>query len=122
MRFGTPEMAAHGLCLSLALLVGVLISGAPALAQDKPNLKDVLGRVQSESETKAVEDLVDKLKGTARKPDKGAPAPAATPGPTAPPRRRRCSRLPVLPRSRPPPRRRRWPLRRRPRHPRPSRS
>ena len=75
MRLGTPEMAAHGLRLSLALLVGVLISNAPASAQDKPTLKDVLGKVQSESETKAVEDLVDKLKGTARKPDKGAPAP-----------------------------------------------
>ena len=83
MRLGTPEMAAHGLCLSLALLVGVLISSAPASGQDKPTLKDVLGKVQSESETKAVEDLVDKLKGTARKPDKRAPAPAAAPGSTA---------------------------------------
>jgi len=78
-------MAMHGLRLSLALLVGVLISSAPASGQDKPTLKDVLGKVQSESETKAVEDLVDKLKGTARKPDKGAPAPAATPGATAAP-------------------------------------
>ena len=81
MRFGIPEMAAHGvrtpLRLSLALLVGALISSGPALGQDKPTLKDVLGRVQSESETKAVEDLVDKLKGTARKPDKPAPAPVA---------------------------------------------
>jgi outer membrane protein OmpA-like peptidoglycan-associated protein len=87
MRFGIPEMAAHGvrtpLRLSLALLVGALISSGPALSQDKPTLKDVLGRVQSESETKAVEDLVDKLKGTARKPDKPAPVPA--PGPTATP-------------------------------------
>ena len=81
MRLGTPEMAA----LSLALLVGVLISSAPASGQDKPTLKDVLGKVQSESETKAVEDLVDKLKGTARKPDKPAPAPAATPGSSATP-------------------------------------
>jgi outer membrane protein OmpA-like peptidoglycan-associated protein len=71
--------------LSLALLVGVLISSAPASGQDKPTLKDVLGKVQSESETKAVEDLVDKLKGTARKPDKGAPAPATTPGSSATP-------------------------------------
>jgi outer membrane protein OmpA-like peptidoglycan-associated protein len=89
MRFGKPEMAARGtrapLRLSLALLVGVLISIGPASGQDKPTLKDVLGKVQSESETKAVEDLVDKLKGTARKPDKGAPAPAATPGPSAAP-------------------------------------
>jgi outer membrane protein OmpA-like peptidoglycan-associated protein len=80
MRFGTPEMAARP---GLALLLGVLIAGGPALAQDKPTLKDVLGRVQSESETKAVEDLVDKLKGTARKP--AAPAPESAPGAAAPP-------------------------------------
>ena len=92
MRLGTPEMAAHGLALSLALLLGVLIAGGPASAQDKPTLKDVLGRVQSESETKAVEDLVDKLKGTARKPARPQPAPGS---PAAlHPRRPRCSRLP----------------------------
>ena len=89
MRFGTREMVAHSrtpLRLGLVALVAALISTAgPASGQDKPTLKDVLGRVQSESETKAVEDLVDKLKGTARKPDKGAPAPAATPGATAAP-------------------------------------
>jgi outer membrane protein OmpA-like peptidoglycan-associated protein len=77
MRF-TP------LRLSLALLAGALISSAPALGQDKPTLKDVLGRVQSESETKAVEDLVGKLKGAARKPEKPAPGPAATPAPATP--------------------------------------
>jgi len=89
MRFGKPEMAARGsrtpLRLGLVVLVGALIWVGPASGQDKPNLKDVLGKVQSESETKAVEDLVDKLKGTARKPDKGAPAPAGTPGPSAAP-------------------------------------
>jgi outer membrane protein OmpA-like peptidoglycan-associated protein len=77
MRFGTPEMAARP---GLALLLGVLIAGGPALAQEKPTLKDVLGRVQSESETKAVEDLVDKLKGSSRKP-----APQSAPGAAAPP-------------------------------------
>jgi outer membrane protein OmpA-like peptidoglycan-associated protein len=80
MRFGTPEMAARP---GLALLLGVLIAGGPVLAQEKPTLKDVLGRVQSESETKAVEDLVDKLKGTARKP--AAPAPESAPGAATPP-------------------------------------
>ena len=91
MRFGTPELAARWarrpVHLSLALVLGVLTAG-PALAQDKPNLKDVLGRVQSESETKAVEDLVDKLRGTARKPAKppeSMPAPAASPGTAATP-------------------------------------
>ena len=77
MRFGTPELAARS---RLALLLGVLIAGGPALAQEKPTLKDVLGRVQSESETKAVEDLVDKLKGASRKP-----APQSVPGAAAPP-------------------------------------
>jgi outer membrane protein OmpA-like peptidoglycan-associated protein len=77
MRFGTPEVAARP---GLALLLGVLIAGGPALAQEKPTLKDVLGRVQSESETKAVEDLVDKLKGASRKP-----APQSAPGAAAPP-------------------------------------
>ena len=89
MQFGTPAMAAHGvrtpLRLSLALLVGALISTGPALGQDKPTLKDVLGRVQTESETKAVEDLVGKLKGAARKPAKPALESAPAPGPTATP-------------------------------------
>ena len=80
MRFGTPEIAARP---GLALLLGVLIACGPAFAQEKPTLKDVLGRVQSESETKAVEDLVDKLKGTARKP--AAPAPESAPGAATPP-------------------------------------
>jgi hypothetical protein len=124
MRFGTREMVAHSrtpLRLGLVALVAALISTAgPASGQDKPTLKDVLGRVQSESETKAVEDLVDKLKGTARKPDKGAPAPAATPGAHRCPRAAHGAAGSPLPRRRPPPRRRRWPLRRRPRHPKPS--
>jgi outer membrane protein OmpA-like peptidoglycan-associated protein len=81
MRFGTPEIAARP---GLALLLGVLIAGGPALAQEKPTLKDVLGRVQSESETKAVEDLVDKLKGSTRKPAAKS-APDAAPGAAVPP-------------------------------------
>jgi outer membrane protein OmpA-like peptidoglycan-associated protein len=87
MRFGTPDLAARP---GLALLLGMLIAGGPAFAQEKPTLKDVLGRVQSESETKAVEDLVDKLKGSSGKPaakaapDSGAGA-AAPPADTAAP-------------------------------------
>ncbi len=69
-------------------LLGLALGGAattgPALAEEKPTLKDVLGRVQSQSEKKAVEDLVDKLRGAARKPA-GAPAPAATEGAGVPP-------------------------------------
>ena len=92
MRFGKAQMRTQRdraqMRAGIVVLLGLLISGASALAQDKPNLKDVLGRVQSESETKAVEDLVDKLKGTARKPTKrpeAAPAPAASPGTAATP-------------------------------------
>ena len=92
MRFGKAQMRTQRdraqMRAGIVVLLGLLISGGSALAQDKPNLKDVLGRVQSESETKAVEDLVDKLKGTARKPAKpseSAPAPAASPGTAATP-------------------------------------
>jgi len=92
MLFGKAQMrtqrARAHTHTALVVLLGLLIPVGLALAQDKPNLKDVLGRVQSESETKAVEDLVDKLKGTARKPAKpseSAPAPAASPGAAATP-------------------------------------
>ena len=88
------------------------------MAQDKPTLKDVLGKVQSESETKAVEDLVDKLKGSCPQAG-GAPRP-----------QRRRTRRAAAPRqpaavtaaSGDACRRaaRRWPPRRRPRHPTPS--
>jgi outer membrane protein OmpA-like peptidoglycan-associated protein len=35
----------------------------PAAAQEKPSLQELLGRAQSQSEKKAVEDLIDKLQG-----------------------------------------------------------
>jgi outer membrane protein OmpA-like peptidoglycan-associated protein len=96
MRFGTPERARRPtrewLAAGLAWVLGALIAAGPTWAQDKPTLKDVLGRVQSESETKAVEDLVEKLKGASRKPapqpapaDTGMPAPAEQPPAGAPP-------------------------------------
>ena len=70
MRFGTPEMAATSRrrAPQSCAAAGRADRRGRRSAQEKPTLKDVLGRVQSESETKAVEDLVDKLKGTARKP------------------------------------------------------
>lgn len=52
---------------------------SPAWAADPPTLKETLGKVRSDSETKAVEDLIDKLKGVSRKPAPAAPAPAAAP-------------------------------------------
>lgn len=74
--------------LSLLLFLGGLtasapIGGAPAWGADQPALKDTLGKVQSGAESKAVEDLIEKLKGGARKAQ--PPSPAATPAPPAPP-------------------------------------
>ena len=43
-------------------LAAVAPSAGPAAAQDKPSLQELLGRAQSQSERKAVEDLIDKLK------------------------------------------------------------
>lgn len=40
-----------------------ILAGLPAFAQDRPSLKEILGRAQSEAERKAVEDLIGKLQG-----------------------------------------------------------
>ncbi|MFM9848318.1 MAG: OmpA family protein [Hyphomicrobiaceae bacterium] len=45
-----------------AAICAATLSIAPAMAQDKPSLQELLGRAQSQSERKAVEDLIDKLK------------------------------------------------------------
>jgi outer membrane protein OmpA-like peptidoglycan-associated protein len=86
-----PRRRAMPSRLSIALLLGGLALATPVLGQEKPqDLKGVLGRVQSDAEKRAVDDLVGKLKGVARKPgEPGAPTPAAAapggPGPTATP-------------------------------------
>lgn len=75
------------------LLLATLLSlSAPALAADQPSLKEVLGRAQTEAETKAVEDLVGKLKGVPRKTPAPTPStetvstpPGTSPAPSAPP-------------------------------------
>ncbi len=94
MRRGERESLASApraplrLCV-LALLSG-LAAGTPAWSADPAALKETLGKVQSDAESRAVEDLIDKLKGVSRKPaaPAGAPAaPAATPAPAAPPAR-----------------------------------
>ena len=67
----------------LRCMVAVLafsLTWAPASAQEKPSLKEILGRAQSESERKAVEDLIGKLRGKApppkpQTPEIGKPAP-----------------------------------------------
>ncbi len=67
------------------LLLGGLVLGAPAWSADPaPGLKETLGKVQSDAETKAVEDLIDKLKGGSRKTAPAAPPPAAAPAAPAP--------------------------------------
>jgi outer membrane protein OmpA-like peptidoglycan-associated protein len=49
------------MCMACALAAAAPATG-PAVAQDKPSLQELLGRAQSQSEKKAVEDLIDKLK------------------------------------------------------------
>lgn len=105
MTCGTPATApsccrAHARW-GLALLAGILAWNPTAGAGDSPSLQELLGRAQTQTERKAVEDLVDKLQGDARKPAPAAPAsapsaappvaaapapePAKPPGPTASP-------------------------------------
>jgi len=61
------------------VLLGGLALGAPVRAADPPALKETLGKVQSDADAKAVEDLIDKLKGVSRKPAPAAPTPSAAP-------------------------------------------
>lgn len=46
-----------------AVMICLATGPQPAVAQDKPSLQELLGRAQSQSEKKAVEDLIDKLQG-----------------------------------------------------------
>jgi outer membrane protein OmpA-like peptidoglycan-associated protein len=66
--------------LHLALLWGALCS--PVLAADPPTLKDVLSKAQTEAETRAVNDLIEKLRGA--RPKAPAATPPASSGPSAP--------------------------------------
>jgi outer membrane protein OmpA-like peptidoglycan-associated protein len=51
----------------------------PAAAQEKPSLQELLGRAQSQSEKKAVEDLIDKLQGPKPAPRQEPVVEKATP-------------------------------------------
>jgi outer membrane protein OmpA-like peptidoglycan-associated protein len=62
------------------LLVGSALMTAPGFAQD-PAVKDLLGKAQSQSDTKAVEDLITKLKRQQAKPT--VPATKEEPAPTS---------------------------------------
>jgi outer membrane protein OmpA-like peptidoglycan-associated protein len=61
------------------MLLAAVALAVPAWAADPPALKETLGKVQSDADTKAVEDLIDKLKGVSRKSAPAAPPPAAAP-------------------------------------------
>jgi|GEM_PF-1092031 len=78
------------------LLASGLAVAASAMAQEKQGLKEVLGRVQTEAETKAVDDLVGKLKGVSRKGEPGS-VPAAPPPPGAAPEPKAAAPAPAAP-------------------------
>jgi outer membrane protein OmpA-like peptidoglycan-associated protein len=79
-RMASAPKAPSRLCA--LLLLGGLASSTPVWSADPAALKETLGKVQSGAESKAVEDLIDKLKGVSRKSAPPATAPA-TPGPAA---------------------------------------
>jgi outer membrane protein OmpA-like peptidoglycan-associated protein len=87
MELGVRERTAAGVGtlsrLCVLLLLGGLASSTPAWSADPAALKETLGKVQSGAERKAVEDLIDKLKGVPRAPAPAAPAPATAPAPAA---------------------------------------
>jgi outer membrane protein OmpA-like peptidoglycan-associated protein len=56
------------LLLGMVAVLACSFTGTSASAQEKPSLKEILGRAQSESERKAVEDLIGKLRGKAPQP------------------------------------------------------
>jgi outer membrane protein OmpA-like peptidoglycan-associated protein len=73
--------------LCVLLLLGGLALSTPAWSADPAALKETLGKVQSDAETRAVEDLIDKLKGVSRQPAQPTTAPPAAtsaPAPTPP--------------------------------------
>jgi outer membrane protein OmpA-like peptidoglycan-associated protein len=81
---GAKRLYSWGVLMVLIGLIG------PAWSADEPTLKETLGKVQSNAETKAVEDLIEKLKGSTQKPSTpltpAPPTPAASvPGPAQPP-------------------------------------
>jgi outer membrane protein OmpA-like peptidoglycan-associated protein len=68
----------------LVLVIGLHLM-VPAWGADEPTLKETLGKVQSNAESKAVEDLIEKLKGTARTSPPAPRAPASAPAAGVPP-------------------------------------
>jgi outer membrane protein OmpA-like peptidoglycan-associated protein len=87
MRLGERSRTAGGVETAsqacVVLLLCGLASSTPAWSAEPNALKETLGKVQSGAERKAVEDLIDKLKGVPRTPAPAAPTPAAAPAPAA---------------------------------------
>ena len=87
MRLGERSRTAGGVetlsRVCVVLLLCGLASSTPASSAEPNALKETLGKVQSGAERKAVEDLIDKLKGVPRTPAPAAPTPAAAPAPAA---------------------------------------
>jgi outer membrane protein OmpA-like peptidoglycan-associated protein len=89
-------------CLLLAVVQAALLVAAlarPSVAEDPLTLKDILSKAQTEAETRAVNELIDKLKGNApKKPPDAAGQPAAAAPASVPP-----VALPPSPAPSPPP-------------------
>jgi len=87
MRLGERSRTAGGVETAsqacVVLLLCGLASSTPAWSAEPNTLKETLGKVQSGAERKAVEDLIDKLKGVPRTPAPAASTPAGAPAPAA---------------------------------------
>ena len=67
--------------IAAALVIPAVAWGVPSSAQQKDEMKALIGKAQSDSERRAVEDLISKLQSRARQ---AAPAPAARQAAPAP--------------------------------------
>jgi outer membrane protein OmpA-like peptidoglycan-associated protein len=74
---GTVRVLAGATC---AVVICIGLGAQFAQGQDKPSLQELLGRAQSQSEKKAVEELIDKLQGPKPTPRQGPAVEAAKPG------------------------------------------
>ena len=73
---GTVRVLAGATC---AVMICLGPGAQFAQGQDKPSLQELLGRAQSQSEKKAVEDLIDKLQGSKPTPRQEPAAEATKP-------------------------------------------
>lgn len=68
----------------LAVSVSLAATTAPALAQDQQAVRDALSRAQNGAERRAVEDLINRLRGTAGQAAQPVAAPGQLPASAAP--------------------------------------